>query len=357
MSFHRTVAAIRLVFLLVPLSWAASATAQMQVRVAPVRLAPIFEQLPLSGTVISPRHSNVAPQESGLVERIMVDEGDRVEAGDVLLELDAGLMRLQLQQLAARQEEARLDYVDAQRRANEGRRLVGERNISKSEYESRLAAEAVSEQRLLQLGAEADMQRLRLQRHVLRAPFAGVIARKMTEIGQWLAAGSPAFNLAQQDPLRVQARVPERYFNEVGAGTPVRITFDARPGGPLEAQVDSLVAVSDLNTRSFLARMDIPNPDLQLAPGMSAQLLFVLGDAQAQPALQVPADAIVRRADGSAVVWMVRDEAAAPVAVKTGRRNEGFVEVVAPGLQEGEWVVTLGNESLRDGQRVSALRD
>jgi RND family efflux transporter MFP subunit len=357
MSLHRIAVFICLVVLLDPLHWAVEASAQMQVRVAPVLLAPIIEQLPLSGTVISPRQSNVAPQESGLVERIMVDEGDRVEAGDIMLELDAGLTRLQLRQLAARQEEARLLYQDAQRLANEGRRLVGERNISRSEYESRLAGEAASEQRLLQLAAEAEMQQLRLERHTLRAPFAGVVARKMTEIGQWLAAGSVAFNLAQQDPLRVQARVPERYFGEVGAGTPVRISFDARPGAPIEARVDSLVAVSDLNTRSFLARVDIPNAELRLAPGMSAQLLFELGDAQAQPALQVPADAIVRRADGSAVVWVVRGDTATALTVASGRRSRGWVEVITPELREGELVVTLGNESLREGQQVKAVRD
>ena len=288
---------------------------------------------------------------------MMVDEVDRVEAVDFMLQLDAGFNRMQLRHLAARQDEARLQYVDEQRRAKEGPRLVGERNISKSDYESRLAAEAASEQRLLQLGAEVDMQKLRLERHTLRAPFAGVVARKMTEVGQWLAAGSEAFNLAQQHPLRVQARVPERYFSEVRTGTPARISFDARPGEPFETHVDSLVAVSDLNTRSFLARMDIPNPDLQLAPGMSAQLLFSLGDAEAQPALQVPADAIVRRANGSAVVWVVRNETVSPVPVTTGRRNEGWVEVFAPDLHEAESVVTLGNESLRDGQQVRAVQD
>jgi RND family efflux transporter MFP subunit len=357
MTLQRNAVSGSLALLLAALAWPAQSIAQVQVRVAPVRLAPIIEQLPLSGTVISPRQSNVAPQESGLVERIMVDEGDRVDAGDIMLELDAGLTRLQLQQLAARQEEAKLLYQDAQRLADEGRRLVGERNISKSEFESRLAAEAASEQRLLQLGAEVDMQKLRLERHRLRAPFTGVVALKMTEIGQWLAAGSAAFNLAQQDPLRVQARVPERYFSEVGTGTPVRISFDARPGEPIEARVDSLVAVSDLNTRSFLARVDIPNPDLRLAPGMSAQMTFMLGDAEAQPALQVPADAIVRRADGSAVVWIVLDEAAAPLTVTTGRRNEGWVEVFTADLREGDLVVTLGNESLRNGQQVHAVQD
>jgi len=344
------------VALLLMMAGPSTGLAQMQVRVEPVRLAPIVERLPLSGSVISPRHSNVAPQESGLVRRMAADAGDIVAAGDVLLELDDDLIRLELQRLQARQAEARLLYEDAQRLANEGRRLIGERNISRSEYESRLANEAAAEQRLAQLGVELEMQQLRLQRTTLRAPFAGVIGMKMTEQGQWLAAGSPAFNLAQLDPLRVQARVPERYYRDVRPGTAVRITFDAWPGDALEARVDSVVAVSDFDTRSFMARMDVPNPGARLAPGMSAHLEFQIGNEQAEPVLQVPADALVRRFDGSVVVWVVRDGAAQPLAVTAGRRSGNFVEVAGAGLAAGDVVVTLGNESLREGQAVTAVQ-
>jgi RND family efflux transporter MFP subunit len=233
-------------------------SAQMQVRVEPVRLAPIVDRLPLSGSIISPRQANVAPQESGLVRRMAVDVGDIVAEGDVLLELDDELLRLELRRLQAALEEARLLYEDAQRLADEGRRLVGERNISRSEYESRLANEGTAEQRKQQLSAEVEMQQTRVRRATLRAPFAGVIGLKMTEEGQWLAAGSPAFNLAQLDPLRVQARVPERFYREVRPGTPISVTFDALPGETVQTAVDSVVAVSDLETRSFTARVDIP---------------------------------------------------------------------------------------------------
>lgn len=341
------------------LSWTAVAAtqAQMQVRVAPVRLAPILQQLPLAGTVTSPRRSDVAPQESGLVQRIAVDEGDHVETGEILLELDTELIRLELKRLQARQAEAQLLYEDARRLADEGRRLIDERNISQSEYESRLANEAAAEQRLMQLNVEVQMQQVRLQRATLRAPFAGVIGAKMTELGQWLAAGSPAFNLAQLDPLRVQARIPERYFGEVGAGTSVRIAFDAWPGQIMTARIDSIIAVSDADTRSFMVRMDVPNPETRLAPGMSAQLVLQLGDEKSLPVLQVPADAIVRRADGTALVWVVRDGAARAVSVTAGRRSGDHVEVHGAGLQAGDPVVTLGNESLREGQAVAAAGD
>ncbi len=339
---------------------AGPASAQMQVRVEPVRLAPIVDRLPLSGSVISPRHANLAPQESGLVQRMAVDVGDVVAEGDVLLELDDELLRLDLRRLQAALEEARLFYDDARRLADEGRRLVGERNISRSEYESRLADEAVAEQRHQQLTADVEMQQTRIRRATLRAPFAGVIGLKMTEEGEWLAAGSPAFNLAQLDPLRVQARVPERFYGEVRPGTPVSLTFDALPGETLQTAVDSVVAVSDLETRSFIARADIPNERGRLAPGMSARLEFQVGGEASAPVLQVPADALVRRYDGSIVVWVVRDGTAIPLAVTAGRRSDRHVEVNVAGagenLRDDDVVVTLGNESLREGQAVTAVR-
>jgi multidrug efflux pump subunit AcrA (membrane-fusion protein) len=128
--------------------------AQVQVRAEPVVSAPIVEQLPLSGSIVSPRSSNLTTQLNGLVQSIHVDAGDRVEQGDVLLELDGKLTRLELERLLARREELTLAYEDARRLADEGRRLIDDRNISKSQYESRLATEAGEETRLRQLESQ-----------------------------------------------------------------------------------------------------------------------------------------------------------------------------------------------------------
>ncbi len=330
--------------------------AQMQVRVEPVILAPIVEQLPLSGSIVSPRSSDVAPQESGVVEHMAVDAGDQITKGDVLLQLDKQLTRLELQRLLAMQEETQLGYDDARRLADEARRLVKDRNISKTEYDSRLSTEAARETRQRQLDLQIQMQRVRVDHHTLRAPFSGVIGFKHTEVGQWLDAGSAAYQLVQLDPVRVQARIPERYYADVKTGTPVTISVDAYPGELIEATVDNVVAVTDINTRSFIARMDIPNPKHSLAPGMSAHLVFLLGGEASRPVLQVPADAIVHRSDGSAVVWVVRDNTAQAITVTIGRREHSYVEVHAEDLREGDFTVTLGNESLQPGQSVTVVR-
>lgn len=334
-----------------------SLLAQIQVRAAPVIRAPIIEELPLSGSVVSPRSSNLTTQFSGLVLSINVDAGDMVAQGDVLLALDGEVERLELNRLLARREEAGLAYEDARRLADEGRRLIDDRNISKSQFESRLATEAGEETKLRQLDSQVQMQRVKLKRHVLRAPFSGVIGFKNTEVGQWLNAGNTAFQLVQLDPLRVQAKVPERYFEEVKPGVRVSIAVDALPGETIDAVVDSVVPVTDFQTRSFTARMDVPNPQRMLAPGMSAHLVFELGGLEASPVLQVPADAIVRRSDGSAVVWVVREGVANPVPVLIGRRNQQSIEVSANELREGDLAVTLGNESLRPDTAVTVAQD
>ena len=333
------------------------AQAQVQVRVEPVIRAPITEQLPLSGSVLSPRYSDLTTQESGLVVSLNVDTGDQVEQGDLLLQLDGELTRLELERLLARQEEAILTYDDARRLADEGRSLINDRNISKSQYETRLATEAKEETKLRQLNTQVRMQQVKYERHKLHAPFSGVIGFRHTEVGEWLGAGNSAMQLVQIDPLRVQANVPERYFGEVRAGTAVTISVDAYPGRPIQARIEKVVMVTDSDTRSFTARVDIPNTDEKLAPGMSAHLVFELGGEGSVPVLQVPADAVVRRGDGSAIVWVVRSDTAQAVPVVIGRRDQQRVEVGSGDLAEGELVVTLGNESLRPGQQVTAIQD
>lgn len=325
----------------------------MKVRVEPVVRAALQEQLPVSGSVVSPRASNLAVQESGLVEAIHAEAGDSVESGQLLLEMDADLAELELQRLQARLEESNLLFSEARRLADEARRLIDSKSISQTEYSARLANEAAEQSRVRQLQLQISAQELRIERRRLLAPFAGIITERHSEEGEWLDANSPAYRLVQTNPLRVIARVPERYFGEVRTGTPVSISVDARPGYRIEAQVEAVIAEADISSRSFGVRIQVDNPDGALAPGMSAHLEFLLGQGSGSGVQQVVADAIVRKADGGAVVWVVRDGAVEPVPVTVGRRSGRRVEVITDGLSDGDQVVTLGNESLRPGQAVT----
>jgi RND family efflux transporter MFP subunit len=348
--------ASRALFLLTLLCCSQLAPAQTRVRVQPVEAAPIVEELPLSGTIRSPRYSDLSTQVSGVVQEIRVEVGDLVNEGDVLLVVDDELQQLEVRRLQARQQEAQLRFDDAQRLATEAGRLVREQSFSKSQYDTLVAQQATEAVRLQQMEAELNMARVNLRRHTLRAPFSGIIGFKHAEVGEWLAAGSPALQLVQTHPLRVQASIPERYFEEVRSGTPVRITVDAYTGKVIEASVDTVVTSAEFNTRSFLAWLDIPNLDGRLAPGMSAHLVLLLGAAENGGQLRVAADAIVRSTDGQAWVWVIRDGKAHRVTVDVGRRNRSFVEVAADDLRAGDLAITLGNENLQPGMAVQAVQ-
>lgn len=329
----------------------------MKVLVAPVIRAPLTETLPLSGTLTSPKFSNLTTRLNGSVEALFVDMGSRVQQGDRLLALDEILARLELERLDGALRQAEILYQDAVRRVNEARELAGNNNISKTEFDARVAQAEADQANVSQLRAQHAVQREQLDRHVLRAPFAGVIAEKLTEVGEWVREDTPVLALAQMDPLFLEVRVPERYTGRLRAGGEVGVSPGKRPGPGYEAVIDKVVPVSDPGTRTFLVRAVIPNENWSLLPGMSVRAELTLAELDMPDVLQVPADAVVRKSDGRSLVWVVRNssngEIAQPVSLRVGRNAGQQVEIITTELEPGDRVVVLGNESLVPGQALS----
>ncbi|HEX2796895.1 MAG TPA: efflux RND transporter periplasmic adaptor subunit, partial [Immundisolibacter sp.] len=139
-------------------------------------------------------------------------------------------------------------------------------------------------------------------------------------------------------------------------GTPVELRFDAVPGEPMMANVSHLIPVGHEAARSFRVRVELPNPQQVYAPGMSVDVTLPTTIADTAPVATVPVDALVRGADGSAVVWAVQGEGdalqAAPVRVRPGRALGDWVELLGSELPPGTRVVVQGNERLRPGQAL-----
>jgi multidrug efflux pump subunit AcrA (membrane-fusion protein) len=369
----------------------------------------ISEELRLTGTVAPKRFSLLSAEFEGIVEEVMAEEGDLVAEGQVLLRLRDTATRLRLDQArseAARSqavldeltngerpevveaaraevEEARAALVLARQQRDRLQDLLDGRTASQSEFDSAAAefdrataevarlqadyerlrngarAEEVEQARADVQAAEARMAQLEyeLGRHTLRAPFAGVIGEKRVDAGQWLGQGAQAFSMAELDPLQLRVLLPDRHFGEVLPGTKVQLTFDALPGRAFEEEVTTRVPLGNAASRTFPLLVDLDNPELLFAPGMLARVAIPVGKRAEEPSLLVHKDAIVRAADGSQDVWVVREEdgkpTAQPVRVSTGRSWRDMVEVTAGELREGERVVVRGNEVLFAGQAVS----
>lgn len=313
----------------------------------------IVEELSLTGTLTSPRTARLSPEVEGRVAAIAVDAGDRVVAGQTLLELDDEIAQLELAQARAAWREAVAELDDARRRLAEAQDLAKRAGIADTEVRARKAEvrtdTAVVDRREAELGYRAALT----ARYRLKAPFAGVIARRLTDLGEWVGPGTPVLELVAVDRLRLDLQVPQAYFGRVNRQTKVSLRLAARPTERLEAKVTEIVPVSDPRARTFLARIALENRDLRMTPGMSARARLHIETGQ--QGVIIPRDALIRYPDGRVAVWVAHGSGATRTVseqqVRTGLGMGTHIEVVA-GLEAGTPVVVRGNETLYDGQEV-----
>jgi RND family efflux transporter MFP subunit len=326
---------------------------------APVVLATpsvraVVEEVPVTGTITSPRVARLSPEVAGLVKDVAVDAGSRVAAGDTLLTLDATLARLGVEAAAAATELAREELADARRRLADAERLVDSRGIAETEVEARRSEVRADTAALKLRQAEQRREQERLRRYTLSAPFAGVISRKLSESGEWITPGDQVLELVADHGLRIEFPVPQRYFPRVGLDASIDVRFDSLPGQAVTARISEIIPVSDPSARTFLVRADLEQPDLPLTPGMSARGVLALSTGERS--LVVPRDALLRHPDGRTTVWTVEVEgdqaSVSERLVRTGLAFDGQV-VVHSGLDADQRVVVEGNEALQQGQGVA----
>ena len=171
--------------------------------------------LKLSGTVTAERAAQLSVATSGLITDLVVDAGDRVVAGDLLLELDAELARFQWQSAEAEVSRAAQGLADARRRLAEARRLAPQQSIAETAVRD-LESEVLEDEAQLQRAqALAGYQEGILDRHRLTAPFAGVISARYSDIGEWVTPGDTVLDLVSTENLRLDFQVSEDYLGNV----------------------------------------------------------------------------------------------------------------------------------------------
>ncbi len=337
-----------------------SASAEAPVRVETVVTRSIVQHVNVTGSVTSPRSAVLSTAVAGLVADIAVDEGRRVDAGDALLTLDAELAELALERSLAEVRQSETALADAKRRLADAEEVGAKRAIARTEIESLKAEVRVDEAALSASIAAAREQEAIVARHTLKAPFAGVISDRLTELGEWVNPGDGLLELVATENLRFDFRVAQDYFSALSADTAVEIALDAVPDRPIRGRIDAIVPVKNPGARTFLLRVvadDVETSSkMPITPGMSVR--GRLGIDTGRAGIAVSRDAILRFPDGRITVWVVEERDEVPVVreqlVQTGFEFDGLVEITS-GLAEGDRVVTRGNETLQDGQQVTIL--
>lgn len=328
------------------------------VTTARVTVEPIVETVPLTGTVTAPRHSALSVAVAGLVTAVHADIGDRVEAGAVLLEMDTELEHLTLDRLAAATRAARAAYDEASRQLRVGEALVQRRGIPENEVEARAAAVRIAKAEMERLQAEEAFQLARLARHRLVAPYAGIVSRRMANVGEWLTPGTAVLEMVDAGQLFLDVRVPQEVFPRIAPDMQATVRFDALPDQNIVGSVQALIPVSDPESRAAIMRVAFDAASHRVVPGMSAQAILRLDTGTRD--IIVPRDALVRFPDGRVAVWIVeRTNGEIRVSerlIRPGITVNGSIQVLS-GLEAGMEIVTRGNESLREGQAVTIRSD
>lgn len=313
------------------------------VRVAHADLRLIERTLQVVGTLLPHDEATISAQVAGQIERIHVDIGDRVAAGQVVALIDTTSYEALVRQSAANLARATAGAANAVRSLERIRDLRQEQIASDSELDQAVA-EADQASAEVEAARAADaIVRLNLERSRVKAPFSGAIARRIASAGDYVGIGAPIVRLVQADPLRLRLEVPERESVEVRVGQPVRVTVEGAPDvhtGRI-ARVAPAIRETD---RTLSVEADVPNPGA-LRAGLFARAEIVVNESDS--GVTVPAAALLGFA-GLEKIVVVLNGKAAERTVTTGRRIGDRVEIVS-GLGTGETVV-LDPAGIRTGQ-------
>lgn len=353
----RSVAFVLACILPVPDTAFAAADRSPLVVVSTASTDTVIKQVPLTGTVTSARVAQLSTEVSGLVKKVNVEVGDRIETGAPLLELDREIEQLTLAALQASTRQARAELADAKRRYDDARRLREQKSISENELRLLEAEVEVDSSMLKKQQVEERRQQARVERHTLRSPFTGVISERLTETGEWIEPGNPVLTLVAVDDLRIEFRVPQEFFTRINQQSMLSVTLDALPERVFNAGIEAVVPVSDPSSRTFLIHATVNVSDAKITPGMSVH--GKLGLTTGREGVVVPRDAILRYPDGRVTVWVIDPDSEPPTVtekrVTTGYSFDGLI-TIREGIREGDVIVVRGNESLQEGQQVRIQR-
>ena len=310
----------------------------MPVTVGQVERGSIARTAAVSGVVEPIRTVGVNSQLAGALLQVLVQEGDAVRAGTPLARMDD-------RELAAQLAAAEASYQVAEAAYQRAEQLRDRKVITVPEYERDRTAFAAAK-------AQYDQLRTRIGYATVRAPVSGVITEKHVETGDVIGNQARLFSIADVSSMVVRVGVSELDVVELKSGDRVFLRLDAYPDRELTGRIRRIFPAGDPTTRLVPVEVAIdPASASMVRPGFLARVTFALSTHD--NVLLIPQSAIIG-AQGNEAVFAVEDGKAVRRTIETGLTARGMVEV-RTGLQEGEEIVFVGANSLRDGMGVRAI--
>ena len=301
------------------------------VKVLPAALQNVRQDGSYSATIQANAINNIAPQSGGRIQKINVEVGDFVSAGQVLAEMD----RVQLDQ-------AQLRLVNAETELGRLKQLYEQGGLAQSDYEAAELNYKVSKSSYDNL----------LENTILRSPINGVVTARNYDRGDMYGMASPIFTVQQIVPVKILVGISEADYTKVRKGDRITLSVDALPGKTFSGSVRRIYPTVDPMTHTVNIDVQVPNQNRELRPGMYAKVNVNFGSSRN---IVVPDAAVVRlQGSGQRNVFVVENGVAVQKAVSLGRHFDGQYEILS-GIEVGEMVVVKGGSSLSNGANVEVI--
>ena len=322
--------------------------------------------LTASGYVVARRKAVVSAKIQGRLSDLRVEEGSVVREGEVIARLESTDYEAQVKRARAAVQRAEADLAENQRQLQLAEKLTKDNVVSVDQRDAAASRVRIAEAALEQARADAAFAEAQLQNTFIRAPFSGVVVKKMAEIGESVAPIPPGVNistssgaivaLADLATLEVEADVAESNVAKVQNGQPAEVTVEAIPDRRYKAVLRQVIPTADRTKATVQVKVTILDKDKDLKPEMSAKVTFLEPEKKSEarapgtPVITVPKSAVATR-DGKPVVFQVREGKVRARPVVTGGERQDQV-VIREGLAGGETIVARPPENLKDGDGV-----
>jgi RND family efflux transporter MFP subunit len=329
------------------------------VAVAEIRRAELYNEVPIPAEFRPYMQVDLHAKVSGYVEQIKVDIGDRVKAGQLLAKLEVPELQAELSRSQAAEKRAAADYKDAHLVYR--RLLAVEKDhpnlVAQQELDAAEARDSTTDAVIAASKAEREKYQSLLGYTQITAPFDGVVTRRFADPGSLIQAGTtsdtqsmPLVRLSDNYHLRLDFPVSVAYVKDIRLGGHVDVLVQSLGAKKFDGVISRTTQKIDEDTRTMITEIEVDNPDLELVPGMYAQVLL---RAQRRPAaLAIPVEAVAQGKDP--IVYVInKDQQIEARPIKLGLETPAYYEVLS-GLTEHDLVMIGAHSTVKPGQKVKA---
>ncbi|MGC0224588.1 efflux RND transporter periplasmic adaptor subunit [Pseudooceanicola nitratireducens] len=307
----------------------------------------------ITGTLTPSRHLGIPAEVSGRVDAVMKRAGDRVEAGEVLVQIDLETLENQLEQSRATADATRAQLDFAKGELERTQSLVDRGVATSSNLDSARSNVQQLQANLTALEQQVATAEQSIGKATITAPFAGQIADRSVDPGAYVSPGTALMTLVDISSLELEGAIPVNYAPQIATGQQVEINVDGFGSKSFEGLVERVAPVASAGTRMLPIYATIENADMILRGGMFASGVLVLEEVT--DAIGLPAEALRKDDQGDFVLKIVDGKAQRQAVAVARTWDRGRVVQIAKGLSPDDLVVSAALERLQPGMSVTLI--